>query len=112
MLCLTVFRGLTKCLYQRPVVYFSVADPNRLVYSYQGNTENNDKYKKLVYQLPLNKKRRIEKEKEEFEKLKQKIQETIEDEIKGGAQKIEAKENEDVLFKKMRCHKSANTTRL
>ncbi len=100
MLCLTVFRGLTKCLYQRPVVYFSVADPNRLVYSYQGNTENNDKYKKLVYQLPLNKKRRIEKEKEEFEKLKQKIQETIEDEIKGGAQKIEAKENEDVLFKK------------
>ena len=97
MLRISNLRNLGKFLVQRPVAGFT-SEPNKIKYSWEGNTEHNDKYEKVKYTPPLKGQMKRKKEQEAFEQLKQAIQKKMEKEISGEAEtKQETKARGDVF---------------
>jgi hypothetical protein len=79
------FRFFSKQIFTNVLCPFTqyYYEPHSIVKSYEKNPENNDKYEKITYNPPINKKERTKQERRDQEKLKKKIKEQMEAERKG-----------------------------
>lgn len=97
MLRLKGLRPIARLLFEKPIANYETSQPRKVVYSWQENTENNDKFQKWKYVRGAKKKREGDTEQLDFEALKRKITEKAEQEMRGTV-KVEEKVVEDDAF--------------
>lgn len=92
------FRFFSKQIFTNVLCPFSqyYFEPHSIVKSYENNTENSDKYEKITYNPPINKKERAKQERRDQEKLKKKLKSQLEAERKGTKESTE--KPKDTLF--------------
>ena len=98
MLKLTNLRNISLSLFQRQIRSFTANEPNTIVRSWENIPDNNYQYEKISYVVPLKGRLKAKKKKLEFEKLRRKIIERMEQEQSGKSQKVEEVKETDVLF--------------